>query len=166
MWASLAIYFFVSAMVLVTIGYVVWRLKYKKKGSTASVELPAEVKNLNINALVQRKTMFLLTELPPQIINELFNGWDTFLGKPIIVCQQEAVGTALEQWEPTIYEVSEDFASRTPEQLGKITGWKQVVGLFARKKGMLETINQMLMVGIFIGLLLVGYLYYSSSTGT
>lgn len=159
-----AIYFFIIAMIIVAVAYVVWTVKTRRGNKVVSVN-SASLDGLNINALVQRKTMFLFTQLPQDTIDRLFNGWDTFSGKPIILCQQEAIGADVEAWMPTSYPLSKDLPSETPEQLGKITGWKQVIRLFARKRGTLEMINQMLMICVLVGLLLVGYLYFTSSTG-
>lgn len=165
-----AIIFFLVAMGACGVWYLFWR-RHSKGGATGNnvaKVLPVAVADTvkTINALVITPSRYIFQHLTDDEIESVFTGWYTWQGNAIVICQRSPKTQKLEPWERQYHAIAEDLPSCTPQELGAITEWDPVVRpVYARKRGWLEQVNTMLMVGVFAGILLVGYLYFSSSTG-
>jgi len=164
---QLGMWFFIVAMICVGIGYLYWRRVTKNSSSTVArvVDVATTTVTENINALIITPTKYIFRHITEAEQELVFNGWYTWQNKPIVICQAKSADAKLEKWEQQYHSISEELPSRTPQELGAITEWESVVRpVYERKRGLLENINTMMMVGIFGGICLVGFLYYSSYT--
>jgi len=161
------LYVFCIAMVIIGPAYLYWR-KATDNGSNVAKVVTVAVSDVvdGINALIITPTAYLFQHITEEELMEVFNGWYTWQNKPIIICQSaSATELKLERWDQQCHSISEDIPSKTPQELGAITEWESVVRpVYERKRGLLENINTMMMIGIFGGLCLAGFLYYSSYT--
>ena len=161
---DIGMYFFVIALGCIGIGYLYWK-RVTKNGSTVArvVDVAVEATVEAINALVITPTRYIFRHIPESEQERVFNGWYTWQNKPIVICQSQSATGDLEKWEQQYHSISDDLPSKTPQELGAITEWECVVRpVYERKRGLLETINTMMMVGVFAAICLVGFLYYSS----
>jgi|GEM_PF-6427854 len=114
-----------------------------------------------INALVLTEHLIDERRLSDDELNDVFTGWYRYDNHPVVICQES--DGKLQKWDPSSHSICKELPIHSPGELWDALSWENVVyPIYLKKQDFMQKVNIGVLVGIFLAILLLGWMFFSS----